>query len=111
MKSILRFDDNSLRIENKDGFSTLLEWKNVVEVFAYKDDLFTYDIICIGFRTNEAGEYVKVDEESEGYEGLISFLPAQFSGIRTDWFSEVAFPAIESCVISLWDADKNKNFG
>ena len=106
MRSILHFDNSSLMVENKDGVSEIFEWKTAVEVFAYKDDVVAYDIICIGFRTNEAGDYFWVDEECEGYKEMVSFLPAVFSGIRTDWFSEVAFPAFKPCVTSLWGEDK-----
>ena len=98
----LKIDLRGLRIETAKGDSETMEWSSVLEVFGFKEDVFAFDIICIGFRTGETGEYWKVDEEWEGYKELLTLLPEVFSGIRTDWFSEVAFPAFKPCVTTLW---------
>jgi hypothetical protein len=83
-----------------------LEWTAVLEVFAFKEDVFAHDIICIGFRTDETGSHWKVDEECEGYKDLLDYLPCVFPGIRKDWFSDVAFPAFKPCMASLWGTAK-----
>ncbi len=104
MKNRLRFDHECLRVETEKGASDRLEWGSVLEVFTFKNDVFAYDIICVGFRTDDEGCYFKIDEECEGYGDLLEFLPEVFPGIRTDWFSDVAFPAFEPCVTTLWGA-------
>ena len=105
-KPLLRFDSHALRIENDGHFSDALDWATVLEVFAFKEDVFAYDIICIGFRTDDTGTYWKIDEECEGYKELLGFLPMIFTGIRSDWFSDVAFPAFKPCVVTLWGQAK-----
>lgn len=37
-------------------------WADVRQVFAYKDDVVAYDIICIGLRVNDDGTYYVIDE-------------------------------------------------
>ena len=106
MAAKLHFDDHSLRIESEGNDPATLEWPSVLEVFAYKDDAFNYDIINIGFRINDQGDYVRVDEEAEGYKSLLKMLPKIFEGIREDWFSDVVFPAFETCLTCLWGEEK-----
>ncbi|MEM9481379.1 MAG: hypothetical protein AAGA58_17145, partial [Verrucomicrobiota bacterium] len=83
-------------------FQFFKEWKQVKEVFAYKDDVFAYDIICLGFRTDDKGTFFWIDEEHDGYRDFEENLPEYFPGIRTDWFREVAFPAFATNVTHLW---------
>ncbi|MGJ8674282.1 hypothetical protein [Rubritalea sp.] len=75
---------------------------DVIEVFAFKEDLFSTDIICIGFRINSDGDYFKIDEEMNNYVTCRDALPDYFPGIRTDWFREVAFPAFDANCLSIW---------
>jgi hypothetical protein len=74
----------------------------VLEVFAYKEDLFSFDVLCFGFRTSGDGSFWTVGEDYDGYQELLVQLPLRFPGIRTDWFSEVAFPAFATNRTTLW---------
>ena len=93
-----------------DGFTVLCDgvvqgqgrWSEVREVFAYKDDLFAYDEICIGLRHADDGSYWWVGEYSTGYSAFFQELEAQFPDIRRDWFSEVAVPAFARNQTTLW---------
>ena len=77
-------------------------WSSVIEVFAYKDDRFTIDDICIGFRFDAAGAFWWISEDYVGYRAVLEELPQRFSGIRTDWFLEVAHPAFAANRTTLW---------
>jgi len=77
-------------------------WSSVIEVFAYKDDRFTIDDICIGFRFDAAGAFWWISEDYVGYREVLEELPQRFPGIRTDWFSEVAHPAFVENRTTLW---------
>ena len=77
-------------------------WSQVVEVFAYKMDLFNVDQICVGFRLDGSGAHYWVSEEFTGYKEFMARLKVCFSGIREDWFSEVAFPAFVENRTTLW---------
>ena len=79
-----------------------VSWSEVLEVFAYKEDRFTTDDICLGFRVHEDGTFWMVSEDFVGYKELLAELERRFSGIRTDWFAEVAFPAFVPNRTTLW---------
>lgn len=98
----LRYDESRLCVEEPGADPTALRWDDVKEIFAFKDDVFGYDIICIGFRLDDEGKYLKIDEEFEGFKELLVFLPTVFPAVRADWFFEVAFPAFATCLVSLW---------
>jgi hypothetical protein len=98
----LEFDESCLRVVQPGAASAVLRWDEVREIFAFKDDVFACDIICMGFRLDDEGAYLKIDEECGGYKELLVFLPTVFPVIRTGWFAEVAFPAFATCLLSLW---------
>lgn len=86
-----------------DGRSTArVQWTEVLEVFACKDDLFSYDEIRIGFRLAADGSHQSVGEDFVGYNELLARLRPRFTGIRDDWFSDVAFPAFATNRTTLW---------
>ena len=43
-------------------------WSEVLEIFAYKEDRFTFDDICLGFRVREDGTFWMVSEDFVGEE-------------------------------------------
>jgi hypothetical protein len=93
-----------------EGFSVLegsvvrgrVLWSEVIEVFAYKMDLFSVDEICVGFRLDDSGTHCWVSEEFRGYKEVVEQLRMRFPGIREDWFSDVAFPAFAENRTTLW---------
>ncbi len=101
----LVLESNGLAFE-RAGNRTFLKWADVIEVFAYKADLLSVDLICIGFRISNDGRCVEIDEQMPGYAAVVEALPAIFPGIRTDWWQAVAFPAFELNSRSLWGKQK-----
>ncbi|WP_367871957.1 hypothetical protein [Luteolibacter sp. Populi] len=88
------------------GFTTTrgtrVDWAEVGEIVASKEDLFSVDEICVGFRYADSDDYQCVDESDAGYKELLAALELNFPGIKTDWFSDVAFPAFETNWTVLW---------
>jgi len=84
--------------EEKNFFS----FSSVLEVFAFKKDLFSYDEICVGFRISEDGTYYEIDEKMKGYDDIVKSLPNYFKGINQEWFCEVAFPAFKTNCTTIW---------
>ena len=86
------------------------QWEEVREVVAWKVDVFTYDVICIGFRISDEAKYLFVSEEAAGYGELLAALKYQY-GIRLqDWFQQVAFPAFRENWTVLW-SERNEARG
>jgi hypothetical protein len=97
--------DTNISLE-PDGFTTasgtFVAWKEVREVVAYKEDWWTTDEICLGFRRNGETGYDRVNESAEEYDQVLAALPEVFPGIRTDWFFEVALPPFAENRTQLW---------
>ncbi len=101
-KPVIRLAASGFSVTEGDKLVLRIEWADVREVVAFKEDLFGYDEICVGFRTHDADSYPRVTEEFVHYQELLQELPHKFPGIRTDWFSDVAFPAFVPNWTTLW---------
>jgi len=103
-KREVRFDDKGFTIIDEQKEPVRGCWAMVQEVFAFKEDRLTYDDICIGLRFDNAGQYWWVAEDYIGYSDFQEELKRRFSGIREDWFCEVAYSAFAENRTSIWGA-------
>jgi len=97
----------------EDGFSyvrsagkTTVSWSDVKEVFAFKRDIFVFDLICIGFRVSDDGEYWEIDEQMPGYEDVLPAVTKAFPGLDPAWWEKVAFPTFKTNLVTLWGQQK-----
>jgi len=79
-------------------------WDDVTEIVAYKLDMLSYDVICLGFRLRGSDTFIEVAEECSGYKELLVAVEQQFP-LAENWFSKVAFPAFELNWLTLWKAE------
>ena len=86
---------SSLSIENETR-QTVLHWRDVIRVEAFKRDLFAVDLICLAFIENGNLE-VEVNEEMDGWNSLVERLPEYLPGCQkfAEWFQPVAVPPFE----------------
>lgn len=98
-----------IRIE-ADGFSRWLKqehrftirWPQIDRIIAYKDDLFAYDLICLGFFIDgDASRYLCVDEHMDGWPELLRQLDDRFR-MPEDWHNQIMVPTFERCERTLW---------
>lgn len=101
-KPAIRLEASGFSVTEGGKVVLHIQWASVGEVVAFKEDLFAYDEICVGFRIDASDSYQRVTEEFICYEELLQELPRRFPGIRTDWFSDVAFPAFVPNWTTLW---------
>lgn len=95
--------ETELLLQNARGeLQWRIFWSDVKEIAAWKDDVFSYDTICLGFRTTDKLDYFWCDEEGEGWKAPTAFLKTKF-GVEWDaWFDKVAFPAFQKNFATLW---------
>ena len=72
-----------------------LPWDQVINVFAYKRDLYAYDEICFVIESPYCR--IEVREGVEGYAGLIPYMENHIPGFPTekDWWEAVVLPPFE----------------
>ena len=95
---------------NSDGFVVVdeaeriaIEWKEVIEIFAFKLDLLSCDTIRLGFRVTNTDEFYEVDEDWSGYKALVAETENRFE-VAEDWWRAVAFPAFAENLTTIWSA-------
>jgi hypothetical protein len=79
-----------------------VRWSDVREVFGFKRDLFTVDLICLGFRVSDDGSLYEVHEDMPGYEALCEEIGRRFPDVNQDWWRAVTFPAFATNRTTIW---------
>lgn len=101
LKRRVRFDDRGFAIVPYEAPEYFVEWLEVREVFGFKHDLFSVDEVCLGFRLDDADQYIWASEEDVGFKDFRSEVERRFQ-IEPEWFGKVAFPAFQENRTSLW---------
>jgi hypothetical protein len=78
-----------------------LRWQDVVEIVAWKEDLLTIDLLCLGFRVRGDADYLQCNEQQSGWSELCAELKCRFQ-LRADWWSAVVFPPFQKNWNVLW---------
>lgn len=101
-KHRIQFDENHVALVREPNHVLWeLNWDDVLEIAAWKDDLWSYDEICMGFRISEGDSYFWCDEEDQGWVNLMRTCEQRF-GFEDGWWSKVAIPAFERKWTVFW---------
>lgn len=93
-------DESGFSLDTEPPIST--QWCNVEKIVAFKRDLFAVDLICVAFHLDDHF-IVEIDEEMIGYSEFLNVLETRFE-LAPDWWSNVAFPAFEANMTTIWTA-------
>jgi len=105
-------DDEGVRLIDHAGAERWrFPWAQVKEIVAWKDDVFAYDILCLGFRVGNLPEYFACDEEQHGWGDLLDAVEQRFGVKKTEWRPKVVFPAFASNWTVLWEANPSEREG
>lgn len=101
-KRVVVIRDDGFSIMRGSAEATHVNWASVVEIVAFKHDLFSIDEICLGFRVEGSDRFLWAGEEDQGFVGLRDDVEDCFEGILPSWFHQVAFPAFEENWTTIW---------
>lgn len=94
-------------IKNDDGFAIHLTsvtknvlWKDIQKIDAYKDDLITYDMICLDIVL--PGSIIKITEEIEGWSEFTEKLNQVFPSMDKEWYANIMLPAFAANFTTLF---------
>ena len=111
VKRTIRYDDAGFDVVAEEGVTIQITWDYVAEIVVFKRDLFSIDEICFGFRCRGRDDYQSVGEEDLAFSAFQVAVERRFSGIRKDWFQEVAVPAFQENWTVIWGSPPAKNSG
>jgi len=103
----IRCDENGFAVTAAGSASSIestsMRWNEVKAVIAFKRDLYTTDLICLGFLGPDGT--IEVDEEMHGWSQLVEGLPGLLPGTPSlsDWWEQVAKPPFASRVTKLFE--------
>lgn len=83
---------------------SFFEWSQVTAVFAYKEDVMTYDVISLDIFT-ETGNGLTLNEEMPGWYFLKEGLKQQFPTVPVNWDIELIDPPFDTKLTLLYDRD------
>ena len=86
-----------------------LNWNWIDEIYAYKTDLFTTDLICLAIICGTQKQAIEIHEEMHGYYDARPYFTAHLPGYSESWFSEVAFPAFVENRKMIWKKIRNED--
>lgn len=102
-RRIIADDQHIALLDGSNGKTVwLVEWAEVMEVAAWKHDVFTYDIICLGLPAKGETEYNRCDEEDDGWRDLLLAMERTLGVRSSDWRERVAVPAFQKDWTILW---------
>ena len=96
--------DSGFRLAGGSHEPRDVPWRDIVEIVAFKRDVFAYDVICLGFRLNGTEELIEVAEDFPGYDSFIKIVEARFT-LPENWWQTVAFPAFETKRSTIWQLE------
>ena len=79
----------------------VLQWSDVVEIVAYKRDLLTTDLVCVGFRLHGTDDLIEIDEEMPGFDLTMAAVATRFQ-LPDKWWVDVAIPAFATNETTIW---------
>ena len=68
-------------------------WNQVDKIFAFKEDLVTYDLVCMEFIIKEKNEVFEVNDEVEGFWEMVERIKEAFPSSLQEWEAVVVKPA------------------
>jgi hypothetical protein len=93
------------RVRDGHAVFPILNWGDVIEIRAFKRDLWIVDDVRLAFRTREG--WCEFSEEEGGFEALGQKMCEMFPGVPTDWFEEVLQPPFETRERILFRRDES----
>ena len=70
-------------------------WTDITEIYAFKEDVFTYDMVWFEFTLKGKANKVYISEETNGFEVLDSELVKRLPNYYMTWRNKVIVPAFE----------------
>lgn len=95
------FDCEGFKVVVGDKPGKPVLWADVREVAGFKQDYWSFDEICLGFRVEGSDNYVWSGEQDNGFVHFRAEVERRFN-LDPSWFWDIMVPAFEEKWTSLW---------
>lgn len=104
--------DGVVQVHDLDDEVWRIPIDKVVQIIAWKDDLFGYDSVVVGLRVSADPRFYRVFEEDEGSEVFCGWLNDFTDGAWDALRRDVTFPAFEYKLTHIWGEGRERlDFG
>jgi hypothetical protein len=100
----IKYDADGFRVYFDGACAATVRWEDVLEIVAFKQDQFSCDSICFGFRCDDSGAYQSVGEHEVNFDAFSRLVVVRFPGFRTDWYATVVQPPFVENWTVVWQA-------
>lgn len=98
------YDDDGFTIDFTSGPLKIF-WTDIEQLIAYKQDMFTYDEVCIDIKYNDL--VITISEATPGWYQFIIKTKQVFPSISATWDIDIVHPAFETNLTILYQRDQN----
>jgi len=84
-----------------------LWWRDVSKIVAFKDDLLTYDLVCLEFFLQSKGQVFEVNDDVEGFWAMVERIKEVFPHSNQTWEASVLKPAFARNVTVIYERSTN----
>lgn len=104
----LDLNENGFLITWSNNTSRFVLWKEITEIYAYKRDLYTVDMICLSIGLGKNNEAIEVNEEMLNLFELTKGFSQHLSGFDSEWHTEVVLPSFKLNMRKIYDRSNYK---
>lgn len=94
--------------EKSEELLETVHWNRVTHIFAYKKDLGTTDLVCLGWKLDNSDQTLEVHEDMLGFKKLNQAMLEHYKSIPETWAMDIYFPAFETNLTLLWPQGHNE---
>ncbi len=103
LRTICIVDDGGIAIGEDGKIPDRVRWTEIVEIRAYKLDLFTFDALCFLLATPSTT--LEICEEDVGFRQAMAALQARYR-FPEGWYGNLIAPAFERNEMILWRSSR-----
>lgn len=92
----INITNNGFNLSDKNNIYLSVEWKNIIKIIAYKEDLFTTDLICLGLHLLNDKNTYKLHEEMKQFNLFQEALADNLTLTNPDWYYDVMQPPFKT---------------
>lgn len=99
--------DDGFDLYSGDTIKGGVVWREVDKITVFKEDLITYDMICMEFIVSAKDQVFEVNDEVEGFWELAKRVKEVFPASRQDWEAAVVKPAFARNPTVIYERSRN----